>query len=57
MSAVAPVLIKERMTHEEFMDWCDEDTKADLLMRPPLLEALFCGTIPRAFELDWRRSF
>jgi hypothetical protein len=77
MPPVAPVLIKERMTHGEFMDWCDEDTKADLiegvivvqppaftsherlfkfLMRPPLLEALFCGTIPRAFELDCRRS-
>jgi Uma2 family endonuclease len=31
MSAIAPVLTKERMTHEEFMDWCDEDTKADLI--------------------------
>jgi Uma2 family endonuclease len=31
MSAVAPVLIKERMTHEEFMDWCNEDTRADLI--------------------------
>ena len=31
MPAVAPVLIKERMTHEEFMGWCDEDTKADLI--------------------------
>jgi len=31
MPPVAPVLIKERMTHGEFMDWCDEDTKADLI--------------------------
>jgi hypothetical protein len=31
MSAIAPALTKERMTHEEFMGWCDEDTKADLI--------------------------
>ena len=31
MSVIAPVLIKERMTHEKFIDWCNEDTKADLI--------------------------
>jgi Uma2 family endonuclease len=31
MTALPPVLIKERMTHEEYMKFCDEDTKADLI--------------------------
>ncbi len=31
MAAIAPVLIKERVTHEEFLEWCTEDTKADLI--------------------------
>lgn len=31
MTALPPVLIKERMTHEEYMKFCNEDTKADLI--------------------------
>ncbi len=31
MTALPPVLIEERMTHEEYMEFCDEDTKADLI--------------------------
>ncbi len=31
MTALPPVLIEERMTHEEYMKFCDEDTKADLI--------------------------
>jgi hypothetical protein len=33
-----------------------ESQKLCASMRPLLLEVLFYGTIPRAFELDWRRS-
>jgi Uma2 family endonuclease len=28
---VAPVLVRERITHEQFMAWCDEDTNAELI--------------------------
>ncbi len=31
MAAIAPVLRKERVTHEEFWEWCTEDIKADLI--------------------------
>jgi len=31
MAAAASVLVKERVTHEKFLEWCNEDTKADLI--------------------------
>jgi Uma2 family endonuclease len=50
MAKVAPVLVRERLTHEEFMAFCNEDMKADLIDGVMFLQTPASNTHERLFQ-------